>query len=171
MRCPLCKERIKWKAVKCHFCGTIVDKKTEGLQFIKTGFEKIEAECKALEKQVSMRCGFIIRWHMFSEEKLLSFIEKIESHAHKIRSDIESWKDSKKPDTRISLFYNESAKKLYTRLEELQEMIWLRKPTVWEHIGSFFKAFYFHIVEKLLPLITGRASLGFKKQNRIPAEI
>ena len=171
MRCPLCKERIKWNAVKCRFCGTIVDKKTEEIQFIKNGFDKIEAECKKLEMLITKRCGFIIYWHKFSEEDLMSYVDKIENFALKIKADIEHWKKAKRPDERVQVFYNENARRLHDRLEQLQEMIQFRHPTVWERIGYAFKAFYFHIVEKLLPMITGRLSLGFKKQNKIPEMI
>jgi len=179
MKCPLCKEHIKRNSVKCRFCGTIVDKKTEEIQYIKNGFDKIEAECSNVEKQVSKRSGFIIRWHKFSEEELLEKIEKIETFARKIKADIENWKEMKKPilslkvfnDDSVKLFYNENARRLHERLERLQEMIQFRHPTVWERIGKVFKIFYFHVVERLLPLITGKMSLGFKRQNKIPGNI
>lgn len=179
MRCPLCKERVKWRAVKCRFCGTVVDRKTEEIQFIKNGFDKIEAECNNLEKKVLMRCGFIIRWHMFSEEELFACIEKIENFARKIRSDIENWNETKSPVKRlkffnnesVKLFFNENARRLQDRLCGIQDMIQIRHPTIWERIGSAFKAFYFHLVERLLPLIGGSIGLGFKNRNRIPAEV
>ena len=179
MKCPLCKEHIKRNAVKCRFCGTIVDKKTEEIQYIKNGFDKIEAECSNLEKQVSKLSGFIIFWHKFSEEELLGQIEKIETFARKIKADIENWKEARKPifsiqpfkNDSVKLFYNENTRRLHERLERLQEMIQFRHPTVWERIGSVFRAFYFHVVEGLLPLITGRVSLGLKRQNKIPGTI
>jgi hypothetical protein len=171
VKCPLCKERIKRNAIKCRFCGTIVDKKTEEIQFIKNGFDKIEAECKTLEKLIFKRSGFIVRWHRFSEDELLSYIAKIENFARKIKADIENWKESKKPEESVQRFYNENARRLHDRLAQLQDLIQLRHPTLWERLGTIFRAFYFHLVEKLLPLIGCGIKLGYKRQNKIPGSI
>ena len=167
MKCPLCKERIKRNAVTCHFCGTVVDQKTERIQYIKNGFDKIEVECGNLEKRITAVKGFIISWHKFSEKTLYEYLEKIKAFAMKIRSDVDSRKDKKSQQETILLFYNEKVKRLQERLEQLEDLIEWRHPTTWERVRDNFKEFFILIVEKLLPFITLGTRIGFRQQGRI----
>jgi hypothetical protein len=160
MRCPVCKERVKHKDLYCWRCHTLIDEKDKDLQFINNGFKKVFGECENLEKDIGRFHGSIMRRHAFTEENLVSRIDKIKSFANKIRSDIVSWADRKKLSDKIREFYNENARNLQERLEELKAAIYIRKPTSWEKICQVFNALYLFVVEKILPILSFRLIPG-----------
>jgi len=150
----MCKKWIKRKTVICKYCHVIIDHGNKGIQFIETGFSKIENECKELERNISIKIGFAIRWHKYCSEDLIKHMDKIESIAGKIKDDLMNWGKANKISDEIKKLYNEKANNLYERLDLIQDLIYRRKPTGWEAFCDVFAQFFKVITEKLLPFIS-----------------
>jgi hypothetical protein len=148
-----------------------VAEKDRDIQFINRGFKKIFAECENLMKDVGRYRGVMFRRHAFSEESLMGKMEKIQSFAVKIRTDIENWARHKRLNERIRMFYNRNAGELQEQLDEIREEIETRQPTLWEKICGIFHALYRIVVEKILPVITFRLIPGQNPFKKIGEDI
>jgi hypothetical protein len=161
-----------WKnALRCKRCNSLIEKDGQETRFIKNGFAKINSECDALERESFELTGSIFKRHKYSEEELLTHMEKIKSFAQKIHDDVACWNMPSGLSQWIKALYNQNTEALQERLSNIMERIRIRRPTVWERIGKIFISFYQFIAEKLLPMITGKFSLGYRKQGRIPGTV
>jgi hypothetical protein len=65
------------------------------------------------------------------------------------------------------MFYNENARELRDRLDEIRAAVEQRQPTLWERVCGFFNTLYKFVVEKLLPVITFRFIPGRRRFSEI----
>jgi hypothetical protein len=65
------------------------------------------------------------------------------------------------------MFYNENARELRDRLDEIRAAVEQRQPTLWEQICHVFQVLYKFVVEKLLPVITFRLIPGRRRFGEI----
>jgi hypothetical protein len=171
--CFLCVFRRRRNSLKCQFCDRYLEKSKElqdGLSYLENGFDKISRELDSLEQKATAMCGFLFfRRHKFSAEDLMDSdqMERIKSIAGKIKDDVRRWEAAKKLQFRVKDFYNEKAAETQERVNNLNQMIQTRHPTLWERVGGFFRNLYRAIVERL-PLFI-RGALTFKKHGLLNA--
>ena len=98
-----------------------------------------------------------VKWHKYSPEELYNSNEyqSIESAIGKIADDMNNWEQNKELDFGTRNTYNVNRDLLEDRLILLNRAIENREPTMWEKIGSFFRALVNFVVTKLPKLWNG----------------
>ena len=163
-KCPYCKERVKRKAVRCKHCQASINRtekgfencEDEGIQYLKNGFSKINAECDTIEDKLKQRTGFVFIKHQYSADDLHDAAGRIESFVDKMRDDLEEWESENKLTAQVKQLFNKKAGDVYHRLEALHFEIERREPTWWEKVCTVFK----RIMAKILPFLSLKLIAG-----------
>jgi hypothetical protein len=171
-RCPYCKERIKRGAVRCKHChssighgGAGADGNDENIKYLQNGFNKINAECDAIEGRIGARTGLVFTRHQYSGDELMDAAVRIESYIEKMNDDLEMWETADKLNQQAKLHFNRKAGEIYERLESLHFAIERRDPTWWEKVCEVFT----RILSKILPFLSLRLIAGSKAPEEIAA--
>jgi hypothetical protein len=170
IRCPYCKERIKKGAVRCKHCHSGIGQggssaNDDGVKYLQNGFNKINAECDAIEDRIKARTGLVFVKHQYSSDELYEAASRIESFVEKMSGDLEMWESENKLNQQIKLHFNRKAGEVYQRLESLHYAIEEREPTWWEKVCDVFK----RILSKILPFLSFKMISGKKAPKEIAA--
>lgn len=126
--------------------------------YLEKAFKLLNNRIDALyQMKDEMKSFLFVKWHKYSVEELYDSNEyqSIESATEKIADDMNNWEQNKELDFGTRNTYNVNRDLLEDRLILLNRAIENREPTMWEKIGSFFKALVNFVVTKLPKLWNG----------------
>jgi hypothetical protein len=141
-------------------------KQTAEIEYLKSGFSRIQAELDMLELKIGIIIGLVFKRHQYSVDALLNseHLRKVESYVRKIGDDISRWEQTGKLSFGVRRVYNQSAEAVHERIHALNERIQQRVPTFWEKVCDVFIRFCEVVIEQL-PFIGFRLLLALKRRK------